>query len=74
LGLRWRRSGRAILADGSEVLLDVYDGIVLWDGAPRRIVVDAADADPLVGMALLHGHRLTVDVIDDGSVMIERLY
>jgi clan AA aspartic protease len=32
LGLPFRRRGRALLADGSETIFDVYEGMVLWDG------------------------------------------
>ena len=51
--LPFRRRGRAILADGSESFFDVHEATVVWDGQPRRVVVDTADIDPLVGMALL---------------------
>ena len=56
LGLRWKSFGRGILADGSECLFDVYVGKVLWDGKERRVLVDEADTDSLVGMALLNGY------------------
>jgi hypothetical protein len=36
-------------------------------------VVDTADTDPLVGMALLDGHELTVQVVNDGNVFIRAL-
>jgi predicted aspartyl protease len=39
LGLVWRRRGRALLADGSESLFDIYAAIIVWDGEPRRIAV-----------------------------------
>ena len=32
LELQWRRRGRALLADGSECVFDIYEGMVLWDG------------------------------------------
>lgn len=53
LGLPWRRRGRAVLADGSQSIFDVHEATVLWDGAPRRIAVDAIDGDALVGMAMI---------------------
>ena len=56
LGLPWRRRGRALLADGTTSLFDIYEATALWDGAPRRVAVDAADIDPLVGMRLLDGY------------------
>ncbi len=71
LGLEYRSRSRAILADGSEVNFEVYDVTVLWDGHPIHIRGDVADTAPLVGMALLDGHRLCVDVEDGGRVVIE---
>jgi clan AA aspartic protease len=73
LGLRWKSIGRGILADGSECLFDVYVGNVLWDGQVRRILVDEADTDPLVGMALLSGYELKMQIRSRGKVAIKRL-
>ncbi len=73
LGLAWRRRGRALLADGTESLFDVYEATVVWDDAPRRIAVDATDTDPLVGMALLDGYELTVQAVAGGTVTIKAL-
>ena len=73
LGLRWRSFGRGILADGSECLFDVYVVHVLWDGKERRVLVDEADTNPLVGMALLSGYELTMEVRSRGKVSIKRL-
>ena len=73
LGLPWRRRGRALLADGSESVFDIYEATIIWDGAPRRIAVDAADTDPLLGMALLYNYELTVQVVAGGRVMIQAL-
>jgi clan AA aspartic protease len=70
LDLPFRRPGRAVLADGSETLFDVYEAEVAWDERPRRVFVDAADTDPLVGMALLEDHELTVRVVNEGDVFI----
>ena len=73
LGLPWRRRGRALLADGSESVFDIYEGMVEWDGSPRRIVVDEASTAPLVGMALLQGFELRIEVLNGGSVTIKAL-
>jgi hypothetical protein len=61
------------LADGSECLFDVYSAEVGWDRKRLRILVDEADTDPLVGMALLAGYELTIEVREGGTVMIKRL-
>lgn len=73
LGLHWKTSGRAILADGSECEFDIYRGAVLWDGKLRRILVHEADADPLIGMKLLSGYELKMQVRPRGKVTIKRL-
>ena len=62
---------RVVLADGSDVALDSYAVTVLWDGRPRRVVAYVSDAAPLVGMSLLAGYQLCVDVEDGGRVVIE---
>lgn len=73
LGLRWKGFGRGILADGSECLFDVYVGQVVWDGKERRVLADEADTGPLVGMALLSGYELKMQVRSRGKVTIKRL-
>ena len=73
LGLRWRSMDRFTLADGSECLFDVYVAKVDWDGKVRTIPVDEADADPLVGMRLLRGHELKMQIRSRGRVTIKRL-
>lgn len=66
-------SGKALLADGQIVAFDVYDGTVIWNDAPRRIEVIATEGEPLIGMELLRGFRIRLDVIENGEVFIERL-
>lgn len=62
--------GRAFLANDGEVEFDVHDVTVLWDGQPRHVRADATGSTPLVGMALLNGHNLYVDVAVGGRVVI----
>ena len=72
-GLPWRKRGRAIMADGSESIFDSYEATVIWDGVLPRISVEAADTTPLVGMTLLDGYELTVQIINGGNVVIRPL-
>jgi clan AA aspartic protease len=72
LNLRWKRGGRAILGDGSECVFNVYEAVVVWDGELRMIPVDEADSDPLVGMSLMEGYQLTIQVAEDGDVELHR--
>src|SRR5438067_731421 len=69
----WRSVDRFTLADGSETIFDVYEAKVVWDGKVRTILVDEAAADPLVGMRLLRGHELTMQVRTRGKLTIKRL-
>jgi clan AA aspartic protease len=73
LGLPWRQRGRALLADGSESVFDIYEATVDWDGEARRIAVDEAETVPLVGMSLLEGYELSVQVQRGGSVSLRAL-
>ncbi len=63
----------AVLGDGSTVFLDIYRATALWDDQPRTIQVLAAEGSSLVGMALLHGYQITLQVVDGGTVTIEKL-
>jgi clan AA aspartic protease len=73
LGLRWRRRGRALLADGSESIFEIYEATVDWDGELRRIPVDQAETFPLVGMSLLEGYELSVQIQRGGNVTLRAL-
>jgi clan AA aspartic protease len=69
-----RRAPRSLdLADGSTVILDMYKANIGWNGGAQDILVFAAEGDALIGMALLTGYNLTVDVIIGGRVSITKL-
>ena len=73
LNLRWQSVNRGTLADGSECLFDVFEVDVKWDGEIHRLLVSEADTDPLVGMALLNGYELKMQICDGGRLEIIRL-
>ncbi|CCI04267.1 MAG: clan AA aspartic protease [Microcystis sp.] len=73
LELSWSYRDRATLGDGSEVLFDIYDGMVIWGGQYREIEINAAETEPLIGMSLLRGYRLQVDTVQGGLVTISEL-
>jgi len=50
-----------------------HDALVVWGGKPRSVGVHAIDGDALLGMSLLYGSRLLIDVIDGGPVTITPL-
>src|SRR5262245_31914365 len=64
LELPWREWIVAVLADGSEIKLGSHDAAVLWNKRRLKIMVDATDAAPLVGMKLLENHELKIQVRD----------
>ena len=63
--------GRATLANGAVETFNVHDVTVLWDGRLRDIEADATGDTPLVGMLLLDGHDLNIQVRDGGRVVIQ---
>ena len=63
--------GEAVLADGTQAAFDVYGVTVFWDGQPMYVETGAVGLDPLVGMALLEGHNLNIDIQDGGRVLIQ---
>lgn len=73
LRLPFLYSTTVTLADGSQSVLRVHRGTVQWEQAELRVLVHAADGGALVGMALLYGHQVNLQVVDGGSVTIERL-
>lgn len=73
LGLRQAGSRQAILGDGNKVVFNVYRVRIKWHGQEREVPALQADGGPLIGMALLNGSRVTMDVVTDGEVKIENL-
>jgi clan AA aspartic protease len=68
LNLEWKRRGRAVLGDGTECVFDVYEAVLIWNGNMLTIPIDEADSEPLVGMSLMEGYQLTVQVFEGGHV------
>jgi clan AA aspartic protease len=73
LNLKWKRRGRAILGDGTECVFDVYEAVLVWDGNMLTIPIDEADSEPLVGMSLMEGYQLTVQVFEGGHVELSKV-
>jgi clan AA aspartic protease len=70
LGLRQVGARAATLADGSRTQLAAYLVSIRWDGLTRLVVCLAADGGPLIGMRMMHGYRVLLEVIDGGAVTI----
>ncbi|NOT56160.1 MAG: clan AA aspartic protease [Deltaproteobacteria bacterium] len=73
LGFPYEGNMEATLGDGSETLMDMFSGAVRWHGHLREGTVLAADGPPLIGMELLRGSRVTLEVEEGGLVFLEPL-
>jgi clan AA aspartic protease len=73
LGLPHIGQSRALLANGKEEILDLYEVTLLWDGQWQPVEADAADTDALVGMSLLYRYSIYVEAVEGGQVMIATL-
>lgn len=66
-----RHSGSSgILADGSASQFDICVAEGAWDGTWRTVLVSAVGNETLMGMRLLAGHKLVIDVVPGGLVEI----
>jgi clan AA aspartic protease len=73
LGLPWLTRSRAQLGDGSVVQFNIFVATVIWDGQPRRIMVEEAETDPLVGMELMYGYDVSIHNLDGGPVVLRSI-
>lgn len=73
LGLPWCSVEQGVLADGSTCRYDVFEAAVARDGKLRPLFVDSADIEPLIGMKLMRGYELKIDIRDGGKVRLKRL-
>ena len=71
LKLQLAGNRRVTLGDGNVVVLDVYLAKVLWHEQEREVLVLQADGGSLVGMSLLYGNRVMLEVVDNGDVTID---
>ncbi len=72
LGLAFGGVTPMILADGAMQYFGQFHAAVMWDGRPKTVKVHIADGAPLIGMALLEGHSLFVEVVEGGRVVIQQ--
>lgn len=70
LGLSFRGRGNAILADGSESEFDIHEATIVWAGERRLVAIDVVETEPLLGVGLLLGNELTIQVISGGTVAL----
>jgi clan AA aspartic protease len=70
LGLPWVGELVGQLADGSVQMIDIYDAILIWDGNPVTVRIQAVETTPLLGTRLLAGHELKIPFVLGGAVTI----
>ncbi|MDJ0660281.1 MAG: hypothetical protein QNJ42_12435 [Crocosphaera sp.] len=56
-----------------ECIINVYEAVIIWDGSFLTIPIDEADSDPLVGMLLMEGYQLMVEVFEGGNIEIQKV-
>jgi clan AA aspartic protease len=62
------------LADGHERFFPVCTAIISWLGKPRLINVNVVEeSEPLLGMGILHGCELAMQIVEGGEVAIRDL-
>ena len=61
LGLSRRGTRRSLLADGSQVRLEMYRLLVTWDGRDREVEILAVGQERLLGETMLEGYKLCLD-------------
>lgn len=74
LNAEFLRDDQAAVAGDEIIECRVFAVTILWTAGQRTIEAFELDSIPLVGMKLLEGHRLTIDVVDGGTVSILPLH
>lgn len=71
MGLQQTSVARVELADGSTTLLEELLVRVQWGDYWREVPALALEGGSLLGMSLLYGHDLHMQVLDGGAMTIE---
>ena len=74
LGLPWFQRMPGELAEREERAFDIYRAVVRWNEKNQVVsIVRSETQPPLLGMAMLWGSRLIIEVKEGGTVSIEEL-
>ena len=73
LNLHPYRREEGIIGDGSTCIFEIYRGFIEWDGNVRSIDINESETIPLIGMSLLYGYRMELDIIEGGTITIRSL-
>lgn len=70
LGLAFSRQEPVTFANGETQESSIYQATAIWEGERYSVPVYQLGPEPLIGMGLLNGSRVTIDVIEDGPIDI----
>lgn len=70
LGLPYLEDISANLANDTDVALAVHVATIVWNGVKQDVRVFAMGKRPLLGTALLNGHELIAQFVEDGLVTV----
>ena len=73
LGLEPYGNSDIAFANGQRELWNTWHCRILWHDQPRDIVIFESRGEVLLGMALLEGSQIAIQVRTDGAVVIEEL-
>ena len=70
-GFAYRGMRSGILADGSRFETPAFTTEILWQNQQSMVSVYESESEYLLGIHLLWGQRLAMDVIEGGRIVIE---
>lgn len=73
LGLKYQGERYTVFADGQGTMVELYVARISWDGQALHRLVHQSDSVPLIGMYLMTGYHLAVDVRAGGAVTLSEL-
>ena len=73
LGLAYSHAVEGTLANGEVGRFNAYEADVDWDGVRFAIVVLAANGSPLIGMSMLRGSLVCMEMVPGGEIYTEPL-
>lgn len=73
LDCEWLCRQEAMLADGKTHIFDVFLGEVQWAKGPAQVAILASEGTSLIGMSMIEGHKLEIEVVESGHVRLTPL-
>jgi clan AA aspartic protease len=69
--LPYAYSDEVALAAGRVVEVSVHNGIIVWEGSEKNVLIQSTEGQPLLGVSLLLEHRVNLTFTENGIVTIE---